>query len=51
MAPPRSEDLKAGFTGLVVAVVFLAVVIYGMVMFTNRFVASQGGAHAEQTTH
>ena len=51
MAPPRSEDLKAGFTGLIVAVVFLAVVVYGMVMFTNRFVAAKGGAHAEQTTH
>jgi hypothetical protein len=51
MAPPRPQDFKAGFTGLLVAVVFLAVVIYGMVMFTNWFIASKGEAHAEQTTH
>ncbi len=51
MAPPRPDDLKAGFTGLVVALAFLAVVIFGMVQFTNRFVASKGEAHSGQQAH
>jgi hypothetical protein len=51
MAPPRPQDFKAGFTGLAVAVVFLAVVIYGMVMFTNWYVTQHGETPAEQTTH
>ena len=49
MAPPRPEDMKAGFTGLIVAVVFLTLLVYGMVQFTNWFIASKGEAHAEQT--
>lgn len=51
MAPPRPQDFKAGFTGLIVAVLFLAALVYGMVMFTNRYVASKGGQHAEQPAH
>jgi len=51
MAPPRTEDLRAGFTGLIVAVVFLAVVVYGMVMFTNWYVARHAATPAEQTAH
>jgi hypothetical protein len=51
MAPPRPQDFKAGFTGLVVAVVFLAVVVYGMVTFTNWYVARHAEAPAGQTTH
>lgn len=51
MAPPRPEDLKGGYTGLIVAVVFLLVVVYGMVTFTNRYVASKSEAHTEQPAH
>jgi hypothetical protein len=39
MAPPQPQDLKAGFTGLIVAAIFLGLVVYGMVIFTNWFVA------------
>jgi hypothetical protein len=51
MAPPRAQDLKAGFSGLIVAVVFLAALVYGMVMFTNWYVARHAGTPAEQTAH
>jgi hypothetical protein len=51
MAPPRPQDFKAGFTGLLVAAVFLAVVIYGMVMFTNWYVAQHAETPAAGTTH
>ena len=51
MAPPRPQDFKAGFTGLFVAVLFLAAVVYGMVTFTNWYVAQHGATPAEQTTH
>lgn len=51
MAPPRPQDLKAGFTGLIVAVLFLLALVYGMVTFTNAYVASKGDAHAEQQAH
>ncbi|MGI8842860.1 MAG: hypothetical protein ACR2HZ_04105 [Gemmatimonadaceae bacterium] len=39
MAPPQPQDLKAGFMGLIVAAIFLGLVVYGMVIFTNWFVA------------
>ena len=39
MAPPQPQDFKAGFTGLIVAAIFLSLVVYGMVIFTNWFVA------------
>ena len=35
MAAPRPEDMRAGFTGLIVAVVFLLVVLFGIVKMTN----------------
>ncbi len=35
MVAPRPEDMKAGFTGLIVAVVLLFVAIFGIVKLTN----------------
>lgn len=51
MAPPRPQDYSAGFTGLIVAVVFLGVVIFGMVTFTNWYVAQHAEAPAAGAAH
>lgn len=40
MAPPLPEDKRAGFTGLVVALIVLFAAIYGVVQLTNRQFAS-----------
>jgi hypothetical protein len=51
MAPPRPEDKKAGYIGLIVALLFIGTVVFGMVQITNRYVASKGEAHATQQAH
>jgi hypothetical protein len=35
MAPPLEPDLKAGYTGLIVAAIFLGSILYGIVHLTN----------------
>lgn len=50
MAPPRPQDLSAGFMGLIAAVLFIGAIVYGTVVFTNSYMASKG-AHSAQTTH
>ena len=44
MAPPLSGDTKAGYTGLVVAVIFLGTVLYGIVYLTNQKFAEHSKA-------
>ncbi|MFN2397052.1 MAG: hypothetical protein ABR543_00170 [Gemmatimonadaceae bacterium] len=40
------EDKKAGFTGLIVAVVVLTLAVYGVVLLTNRKFESHAEAAA-----
>ncbi|MEP6690705.1 MAG: hypothetical protein ABJD07_06075 [Gemmatimonadaceae bacterium] len=35
MAAPRPEDMRAGFTGLVIAVVCIGALLFGIVKLTN----------------
>ncbi|MBA3560435.1 MAG: hypothetical protein H0W30_17775 [Gemmatimonadaceae bacterium] len=46
MSAPRPEDMRAGFTGLMVALVLLAVIVLTTVTMTNRHFEAEG-AHAE----
>ncbi len=50
MAPPLHGDMRAGFTGLIVAAVFLLLTMYGIVYLTNEKFAGhqQPGAPAAQ---
>ncbi len=47
MPAPRPEDMKAGFTGLIVAVVLLFAAIFGIVKLTNAKYAHAEPAAAE----
>ncbi len=47
MAAPRPEDMKAGFTGLVVAVVLLFFALFGIVKMTNAKYSHAEPAAAE----
>ena len=46
MSAPRPEDMRAGYTGLLVALVLLAVIILTTVTMTNRHFEEEK-AHAE----
>jgi len=46
MSAPRPEDMRAGFTGLLVAAVVLVIALLTIVHVTNNYYAGEG-AHAE----
>jgi hypothetical protein len=48
MAPPLHGDVRAGFTGLIVAVIFLGITLYGIVYLTNQKFAGHRPAPAAQ---
>lgn len=50
MAPPLPGDKKAGFTGLIVGVIVLFVIMFTIVQLTNRHYAGRTEA-AATTTH
>ncbi len=41
MAAPRPEDMRAGFTGLVVAAVCIGALLFGIVKLTNAKYANE----------
>ena len=47
MSAPRPEDMRAGFTGLLVASVLLLVAMVTIVHLTNIHFAGEAAAHAE----
>lgn len=49
MSAPLPQDKSAGFTGLLVAVVFLFATIYGIVQYTNAKYAGHTAGAAEAT--
>ncbi|HEU4564430.1 MAG TPA: hypothetical protein VFS05_07275 [Gemmatimonadaceae bacterium] len=51
MSAPLPQDKSAGFTGLVVAVVFLLGTIYGIVQYTNAKYAGHNKGAAAEATH
>ena len=52
MSPPLPGDAKAGYTGLVVAAIFLGTVLYGIVYLTNeRFAEHSKAAPAATQPH
>lgn len=46
MAAPLPQDERAGYTGLIVAIIFLLVVLGGIVELTNRHYAKEKPAAA-----
>ncbi|MBC7790927.1 MAG: hypothetical protein H7Z74_13355 [Anaerolineae bacterium] len=46
MSAPRPEDMRAGYTGLFVALVLLGVIVMTVVTMTNRHFEAEG-SHAE----
>jgi hypothetical protein len=50
MAPPLPGDKPAGYTGLIVAAIFLGGLLYGIVQLTNqKFEAHSKAAPAART--
>ncbi len=50
MSAPRPEDMRAGYTGLIVAVVLIAVIVMTVVTMTNRHFEEER-AHAEASVN
>jgi hypothetical protein len=48
MASPRPEDMRAGFTGLIVGAVFLLIILTTIVHLTHRHYASEKPAAAAE---
>ena len=46
MAPPKREDMRAGFTGLIVGAVFLLVLLTTIVHLTHKHYAGERPAAA-----
>ena len=48
-APP--SDKGAAFTGLILGVIALTLLVYGVTMWTNSLFEGKTGAHAEAPKH
>ncbi|HJU90457.1 MAG TPA: hypothetical protein VJ672_13800 [Gemmatimonadaceae bacterium] len=52
MTPPLHGDMRAGYTGLIVAAIFLGAVMYGIVQLTNqKFAGHSKAAPAAAQSH
>lgn len=47
--PPHASDMKAGFLGLIIGAICLALILYGIVQLTNRHYNSE--KPAAEATH